>query len=357
MTAPTFHRLRVAEVQAETEESVSVTFEVPVDLRESFGFLPGQHVTVRAMIDGEDVRRSYSICASANSGVLRVGIKRLNGGAFSTYATTRLAVGDTLDVMPPVGEFTIEPDSDAANHYCAVAAGSGITPILSLMSSTLEAEPLSRWTLVYGNRTAATIMFLDEVEGMKDRYPDRLHVIHVLSREETELPMLTGRIDAAMFSELLRTLVPRDVVDGWYLCGPFEMVQAVRSTLEDLGTPSSDIHDELFFAGPVDPSDLPPEPESEEGSVSLRVTLAGRVSTVRMSPDTAILDAALRARHELPFSCRGGMCASCKAKLVEGDVAMRKNFALVEEDLAAGFILTCQARPTSERVAVDYDVR
>jgi ring-1,2-phenylacetyl-CoA epoxidase subunit PaaE len=358
VAAVTFHPLRIAEVHPETDEAVSVTFDVPPALADEFRYLPGQHVTLRAMIDGEDVRRSYSICANAVSGALRVGIKRLAGGAFSTFATTRLNSGDTLDVMPPVGEFTLSPDPANRRHVAAVAAGSGITPVLSLASTLLAVEPQSRFTLVFGNRQARTVMFLEEVEGLKDRYADRFHLIHVLSREGAAAPLFTGRLDEDKLDELLDRVVDTASVDDWYLCGPYDMVSAARRVLERRGVAAQCVHDELFFAGPLDASQLPPPPpEDEEGTVLLSFVLEGRSSTVRMRPDTAVLDAALSVRRELPFSCKGGMCASCKARVLEGEVAMTKNFALTADDLDAGYVLTCQAHPVTERIVVDYDQR
>ncbi|GIU92278.1 MAG: hypothetical protein KatS3mg011_1184 [Acidimicrobiia bacterium] len=346
-----FHPLRVVEVTPLTDESVAVTFDVPDDLAETFSYLPGQHVTVRAFIDGEDVRRSYSICANANSGKLRIGIKRLPGGKFSTWATTQLRPGDLLDVMPPVGEFVIRPDPSRAAHYCAIAAGSGITPVLSLISTTLESEPNSSWTLVFGNRSVSSIMFLEELEGLKDRYCDRLQIFHVLSRERPEIPLLAGRIDEEKLHRFLDLLIPP--TDEWFLCGPYGLVQTARKVITARGIDPSRIHDELFFAGPVE---LPAPPREEEGPITVRFTLDGRTSEVKMHPEEHILDAALRVRRELPFSCKGGMCATCKARLVEGEVDMDRNYALVEEELAAGFILTCQAKPLTEQVVVDYDV-
>lgn|SRR5688572_6300388 len=355
MTTVEFHPLRVAAVEPLTDDAVAVTFDVPDDLAPRFRYLPGQHVTLRAEIDGRDVRRSYSVCANANSGTLRVGVKRLPGGVFSTWVTEKLQPGDMVEVMPPVGEFTITPDPQRSRHYGAIAAGSGITPVLSLMSTTLESEPRSRWTLIFGNRRADSIMFFDEVQGLKDKYPDRLHLIHVLSREYPDIDLYAGRIDADRLERFFGTVVPADRIDEWFLCGPYGMVQTAREVLARRGVPPEDIHDELFFAGPVDPSTLI-APEEAEGSVSLRVKLGGRTTETRMDPEMSVLDAALRVRSELPFSCKGGMCASCKARLVTGDVEMTKNYALVESELEAGYILTCQAHPTSDEISVDYDV-
>lgn len=351
-----FHPLRVLEVSPLTDDAVTVTFDVPPELAETFRYLPGQHMTLRALIDGRDVRRSYSICSNANEGKLRVGIKRLPGGAFSTYATSVLAAGDVIDAMPPVGEFSIVPDPTTARHRVAIAAGSGITPVLSLISTTLESELRSSWTLLFGNRTANTVMFLEELEGLKDRFPDRFQMFHLLSREGADLPLLAGRIDDEKLRAVHGLLAGR-AVDGWYLCGPYDMVMTARETLSSLGVEPDLIHDELFFAGPVDPSSLPPEPSPGEGSVELRVILDGRAVETRMTADTSILDAALRVRSELPFSCKGGMCASCKGRIEEGEVRMDKNYALIDSEVDAGYVLTCQSHPVSDRVVVRYDHR
>jgi ring-1,2-phenylacetyl-CoA epoxidase subunit PaaE len=352
-----FHELRVTEVAPLTDESVAVTFDVPPDLASVFDYIPGQHVTVRAMFDGNDVRRSYSICAPAGSGKLRVGVKKLSGGAFSTFATESLRAGDVLEVMPPVGEFTIDIDPDRPRKAVAIVAGSGITPVLSLISTSLETEPGSSWTLLYGNRTANTIMFLDELEGLKDRFHPRFQLFHILSREGADVPLLSGRIDKEKIETVYHRLLGNDPVDGWYLCGPYDMVMTVRETLGDLGVPEETIHDELFFAGPLDEAALPPEPPPGEGSVDLTVILDGRAIDTRMTPETSILDAALRVRTELPFSCKGGMCATCKGRIEEGEVRMEKNYALVDHEVEAGFVLTCQSHPVTDRVVVRYDHR
>ncbi len=356
VTAVEFHRLTVESVDQLTDESVAVTFRVPEALRAEFDYLPGQHVTLRKVIDGTDVRRSYSICANANRGTLRVGIKRLAGGAFSTWATERLAPGDELEVTAPGGEFTIDVDPTLGRHYAAVVAGSGITPVLSLVSTTLESEPRSRWTVVYGNQAARTVMFLDELEGLKDRYPARLQIVHVLSREDPGLSLFSGRIDRAKLSSLFGTVVDDRSVDRWFLCGPYEMVTDVREFLSSRGVAADEIADELFFAGPPT-APPPPPPEDETDAVHLTVILAGRASEVRMRRESSVLDAAMGVRSELPYSCKGGMCASCKAKVIEGEVRMDKNYALVASDLESGFVLTCQSHPTTDRLVVDYDQR
>jgi ring-1,2-phenylacetyl-CoA epoxidase subunit PaaE len=356
MTSPVnveFHRLRVTEVVRLTEDSVAVTLDVPPPLAGAFAFRAGQHVTVRAMVDGSDVRRSYSICANANGGKLRIGVKQLPGGVFSTWATTALGAGDVLEVMAPVGVFSVDP---RPVHYGAIAAGSGVTPVLSLVSTTLESEPGCSWTVILGNRSAEHVMFLDELEGLKDRYPDRLQLIHILSREQTAMPLFTGRIDAVKLTELLQRVVSPAAPVEWFLCGPFEIVAASRAVLTGRGVSPELIHDELFFAGPIDLSSLPPEPSAELGTVELTVLLDGRATDTRMRPESSVLDAALRARPELPYSCKGGMCASCKARVVEGEVRMDKNWALVADEVARGLVLTCQSHPVSDRLVVDFDV-
>jgi ring-1,2-phenylacetyl-CoA epoxidase subunit PaaE len=336
---------------------VAVTFDVPDELATTFDYIPGQHVTVRTFLDGVDVRRSYSICAPAGSGKLRVGVKKLPGGAFSTFATERLQAGDVLEVMSPVGEFTIDIDPYRPRKSVAIAAGSGITPVLSLVASSLESEPDSTWTLLYGNRTANSVMFLDELEGLKDRYHPRFQLFHFLSREGSDVPFLSGRIDEEKIRIVHDRLLGTREVDDWYLCGPFDMVMAAQATLEDLGVDPSRIHDELFFAGPLDEESLPPEPPVGEGGIDLTVILDGRAVDTRMTAETSILDAALRVRSELPFSCKGGMCATCKGRIEEGEVRMDKNYALVDAEVEAGFVLTCQAHPVTDRVVVRYDHR
>lgn len=352
-----FHELRVTEVSPLTDDSVTVTMDVPAELADHFDYLPGQHVTLRREIAGEDVRRSYSICAPAGSGKLRVGVKRLPEGVFSTFACTELAAGDTLEVMSPVGEFTIDIDPGQPRKAVAIAAGSGITPVLSLIGTSLELEPESTWTLIYGNRTANSVMFLDELEGLKDRFHPRFQLFHILSREGSDVPLLSGRIDGEKIRTIHDHLLGEKAVDGWYLCGPYDMVMTAQETLTELGVDEEAIHDELFFAGPVDASTLPPEPPAGEGSVDLTVILDGRAVQTRMTPETSILDAALRVRTELPFSCKGGMCATCKGRVEEGEVRMDKNYALVDSEVEAGFVLTCQAHPTTDKVVVRYDHR
>lgn len=350
-----FHRLTVTDVTGLTDDSVAIELDTSAAPPGTFDFLPGQHITLRRVIDGEDVRRSYSICSPPDGARIRIGVRRLAGGRFSSWATTRLEPGETLEALPPNGDFVIRPDPADTAHRVAIVAGSGITPVLSLVSATLESSPHTRWTVVYGNQASHTVMFLDELEGLKDRHPTRIHLIHVLSREDTGLELTRGRIDHQRLRGLFATLIDVGSVDEWFLCGPYDMVQTTRSLLSTLGVAVDVVHDELFFAGPPDPT--PPPPPDEQGTVTLAVTLAGRTSFTTMRPTTSILDAALAIRPDLPYSCKGGMCASCKATVVSGEVAMTRNWALVAEDLERGFVLTCQAHPVTGEVGVDFDRR
>ncbi|MDH3306805.1 MAG: phenylacetate-CoA oxygenase/reductase subunit PaaK [Acidimicrobiia bacterium] len=351
-----FHTLTVSDVEKLTDDSVAVTLEVPDDLTEVFAYEAGQHITLRTVIDGHDVRRSYSICSGARSGELRVGVRRLDGGVFSTWATTALHPGMTLDAMEPVGEFIL-PAATGPRHVAAIAAGSGITPILSILGTVLAGEPDSRCTLVFGNRTASSIMFLEELEGLKDRYTDRFHMVHILSREPNANPMFSGRIDRGKLNGLFDSLIDPLAVDEWYLCGPYDVLLTAQTVLSDRGVRPDRVHDELFFAGPLDASSLPPEPASPGGFATVTFTLDGRASVVKVDPaGPSILDHALGVRGELPFSCKGGACATCKARLIQGHIRMDKNWALVPQEIEAGLILTCQSHPTTDTVVLDYDV-
>lgn len=346
-----FTTLPVTDVEHLTDDSVAITFGLDDDSRRRFRYSAGQHVTVRAIIDGKDVRRSYSICAEAGTGDLRVGVRRLDGGVFSTWATKELQVGDVLDVMPPVGAFTV-PAGIGPRHIGAIAAGSGITPILSIATTVLKAEPDSQFSLIFGNRTAGSIMFLEELEALKDKYTDRFQLVHILSREPAAVPLFSGRIDGPKIEAVLDTIVT-EPADHWFLCGPYETVHAGREVLER--RQAGQVHDELFFAEPyVAP---PTTPASTEGLTNVTFTLDGRTSVVLVDPDGApVLDYALGVRSELPFSCRGGVCATCKARVIEGAVRMDENWCLVPDEVAAGIVLTCQSHPLTNELVLDYDV-
>jgi ring-1,2-phenylacetyl-CoA epoxidase subunit PaaE len=348
----TFHSLRVAAIDELTDDAVALTFEVPEDLAEEFRFAPGQHLSIRG---GDDVRRSYSICTAPSSGLLRIGVKQLPGGAFSEGVVSRLVVGDTLEVMTPAGRFTSTIDPTARRTHVAIAAGSGITPVLSIVSAILEGEPGSQVLLVYANRTHRSVMFLDEVHDLKDRYPARFQVVHVLSRETQEVELLSGRLDGDRLSRILDALMPVDEVDQWFLCGPQQMVVELRATLAALGAPSGQVHTELFHAdpvprAPVEALDVP------DGAARVTIRLDGRSSDFDLRPDAQpVLDAAMAVRADLPFACKGGVCGTCRARLVEGTVAMDANYALEPDEIERGYVLTCQAHPTSEKVVLDFD--
>ncbi len=349
----TFHPLRVAAIDELTDDAVALTFEVPPELADEFAFVHGQHLSIRST---DDVRRSYSLCTPPSSGVLRIGVKRLPGGAFSEGVVERLAVGDTLEVMTPAGRFTSALDPTARRRYVAVAAGSGITPLLSIIAAILEGEPGSSVTLIYANRTHRSVMFLDEVHDLKDRFPTRLQIVHVLSREAQEVELLSGRLDGDRLTRILEALVPADSVDEWFLCGPQQLVTELRSTLSGLGVPPSQVHTELFHADPVPRAPLAVLDGAPEGAARVTIRFDGRSSELDLRPDDApVLEAALRVRADLPFACKGGVCGTCRARLVEGTVAMDVNYALEPDEIERGYVLTCQAHPTSARVVLDYD--
>lgn len=356
---PVFHPLPVATVDRLTADAVAVTFAVPDELRAIFAFAPGQHLTVRrTTAQGEEVRRSYSICSTpqdlAERGLLRIGVREIPGGAFSAYACGVLRGGDTVEVLPPLGHFTTALRPDRVRAYAAVVAGSGITPVLSLVTTALAVEPASTFTLVYGNRSASTVMFAEELADLKDRYPTRLHLVHVLSREQGESPLLSGRIDAERLGRLLETIVPGEAIEEWFLCGPYGLVTDAQRVLTARGVPEAAVHAELFHV------DAPPEPvrrpeHQSDAGTEVTIVLDGRSSTVTMGRADRVLDAALRVRAELPYACKGGVCSTCRAKVVAGEVTMARNYALEPDELAAGYVLTCQSSPTTDRLTVDYD--
>ena len=348
-----FHRLRVASVERLTADAVAVTFDVPSHLRDDYAFTAGQHVNV-SVPGGDGVRRSYSICSPQGSGRLRIAIKRIPDGTFSSFALGAMAPGDELDVMTPAGRFTPRLDPANAKHYVAIAAGSGITPIISIIASILQTEPASRITLVYGNRTSQTVMFLDDLADLKDVYPDRLHLVHVLSREARETDLLSGRIDEPRLQSFLDTLVPPDTVDEWYLCGPLELVTMARRVLLGRGVDRGHIHSELFHVG--EPQTSPPLVDRPAARSVVTAVLDGRRSTVELAdPDETVLEAVLRVRHDAPFACKGGVCGTCRAKLLDGKLEMERNFALEEDEVNAGYVLTCQSHPSTPEVSLDYD--
>jgi ring-1,2-phenylacetyl-CoA epoxidase subunit PaaE len=366
-TAPRFHDLTVARMTAEAAGSVAITLAIPPDLRESFAFTPGQFLTLRADIDGQDVRRSYSISSTRSSlqqhGEVTLGIRPVEGGVFSNWAATSLQAGARLRVMPPQGRFTIH--KPRAIHRVGFAAGSGITPILSIVASTLEEDPRSQFTLIYGNRRMASVMFNEALQDLKDRYASRLTLIHVLSRQAQEVPLLQGRIDGEKVRAIIDALLPVASMDEVFICGPEAMIDATEQALLGAGVRADRIHTERFTSPTLEA--LPPEQRhkavlghaavANEGEVELTVVLDGKPHALRMGKDQRVLDVALNAGLDLPWSCKGGVCCTCRAKIMEGAVSMDKNFTLEPWETEQGFVLSCQARPTTNKVVVSYDER
>ena len=344
--------LPVEAVRPLTDEASAVHLEVPEELAATFAHEAGQHVTIVRREDGEEVRRSYSVFTPAGSGELAIGVRHLPGGRFSSLVADGLRPGDVLDVLPPDGRFGPRIDPASARHHAFVAAGSGITPVLSIVATVLAQEPGSRCTILYGNRRTSTIMFLEELEDLKDRWPTRLQLVHVLSREPQPVALLEGRLDGERLAALLDALLPPGEVDEWYLCGPFGLVRDARDVLRARGVDAGRIHRELFHA---DAAPVTHDAEPETGAI-VTMILDGRRSTFAFDGGS-ILDAALRNRPDAPYSCKGGVCGSCRCRLVEGDVAMDQRYALEDDEIAAGMVLACQSHPRSERIVVDFDAR
>ena len=351
-----FEPLRIADVRQETADTISVALAVPEGQQPRFDFQPGQYLTLRAHLDGEELRRSYSICSGLDDGELRVAIKRVGDGRFSAWAHGALRVGGTVDVMPPAGSFGVAPVAGMARHYLGVAAGSGITPILSILKSTLQREPASRFILLYGSRATGQIIFREQLEELKDRFMGRLAVIHVLSREQQDVPVLNGHLDGAKARALLGGLADIAAIDHAFLCGPAGMIDEVQAALTAGGMARDRIHSERFT--PAAPAVARPRrPDAAMAApFALAVIVADGISTeVPVAADETVLEAALRAGLDLPYSCRGGMCSTCRARVTAGSVQMDVNYALEPWETDAGYVLTCQSRPTSDRLTVDYD--
>jgi ring-1,2-phenylacetyl-CoA epoxidase subunit PaaE len=349
-----FHPLRVSAVERLTDDAVAVTFDVPAELRETFRHTPGQHVALRRLVDGVETRRTYSICtpAAPDGGVpvLRVGIRLVDGGEFSTYALKELSVGDTVEVMPPAGRFLFPP---RPGHFAAVVGGSGITPVLSMAATLLASEPEARFCLVRSDRTAASTMFLDEVADLKDRYPDRFQLVTALSREEQQAGLPSGRLDQERLTALLPALLPVTAIDGWFLCGPFGLVQAAERALRGLGVDRGRVHQEIFH---VDDGSAPLSTTvASPAHAALTATLDGRSGTWPVQEGESLLETVLRSRADAPYACKGGVCGTCRAFLVSGEVRMDRNFALEPEETDAGYVLACQSHPATTEVELDFD--
>lgn len=356
-----FHSLEIAAVRPLTADAIEVAFAIPDELADDYSYDPGQYVALRAELEGDDLRRSYSICQEPRTGELRVAIKRDRGGRFSTWAHEHLQPGMTLDVMSPQGNFRTDLDAAEGKHFAAVVAGSGITPIMSLIRVVLATTESARFTLVYTNRSAREVMFLDELADLKDRYQERLVLHYVLSREERDAELLSGRITAERFETMLDAFIPPAFIDEWFLCGPFELVDMVRTALAGREVEPGNVHFELFTTGEPGqerPSGSRPVIVDDGGDVvKIQFTLDGRTATVEspVASDETLLNAALRVRADTPFACAGGVCGTCRAKVVQGDVQMRENYALEPDEIEAGYVLTCQSRPCGEHVVIDFD--
>jgi ring-1,2-phenylacetyl-CoA epoxidase subunit PaaE len=357
-----FHPLRVVEVRPLTDDSVTISFEVPEELRAAYRYAPGQHIAVRRQLAGTgEVRRTYSLCdpvladptpGTADSGPrrLRVGVRLVADGEFSTYALKELLTGDVLDVMTPAGRFVLEP---RPGRFAAVVGGSGITPVLSQVGTVLAREPKASFCLIRSDRTAASTMFLDEVADLKDRWPDRFQLVSALSREEQQAGLPSGRLDAERLTSLLPALLPVPEVDGWYLCGPLGLVTAAEAALRTLGVPRSRVHQEIFHVDDVPAGLAAAEPTA--GGATVRATLDGRGGSWPSADGESLLETVLRNRSDAPYACKGGVCGTCRTKLVSGEVRMDRNFALEPEETEAGYVLACQSHPMTPVVEVDFD--
>lgn len=365
-SAPRFHPLTVARVESEAAGAVAIGLRVPPELRERFAFEPGQFLTLRAHINGQDVRRNYSISSPrsllAQRDELEVGIRPVEGGVFSNWAATQIQPGQQLEVMPPDGRFVVK--KARAIHRVGFAAGSGITPILSIMASTLEEQPESKFTLVYGNRRMSSVMFNEALQDLKDRYLNRLTLVHILSRQAQEVPLLEGRLDADKVKAIVAELLPAASMDEVFICGPEAMIEATETALREVGVRADRIYSERFTSPTLEQmpaeqrkSVLLGKPTTDAGSVQLTVIIDGKPHEMPMAPEQHVLDVALNAGLDLPYSCKAGVCCTCRAKVLEGQLHMDRNFTLEPQEVAQGFVLTCQARPLTAKVTLSYDER
>lgn len=354
-----FHKLKVKEIRKETPDCVSIAFVIPRELQKDFVFEQGQNITIKREINGEEFRRSYSICSAPFENELRVAVKKVEGGKFSEFANTSLKENEILEVLPPTGKFNTDLNSANSKKYLAFAAGSGITPVISIIKTTLQTEPASSFTLVYGNKGRNSIIFFEELEGLKNKYLNRFSLINILSREKTDAPINYGRINELKLTDL-RKLVDYSNTDEFFICGPEEMIFCVKDFLEQHGTDKKKIHFELFTTpGHKKSSSQKQKTTGDDGHKSkITVKLDGRSFDFDLGfNNESILDAALKRGADLPFACKGGVCCTCKAKLLEGEVEMDVNWGLEHEEIEQGYILTCQSHPKTEKVVVDFDIK
>lgn len=352
---PKFHTLTVKEVRRETEDTVSVAFDVPADLQNDYNYLSGQYLTLRTIVENEDIRRSYSLCSAPFENEYRVAVKQVEDGKFSTFVNTSLKAGDQLEVMTPMGNFVLHTNPTAQKSYVLFAAGSGITPILSILKQVMQEEPLSDVTLFYGNKNFASIIFREEIEALKNKYMSRLRVVHVLSRESLGNKIQKGRIDGQKCTDLHQAFLTNWEISEVFICGPEEMILSVKDSLDALGVPKEKVHFELFTtAGST--AKKKEEYTGPQVNANVQVILDGDTYDLALGSDgDTILDAAFKAGADLPFACKGGVCCTCKAKVIEGEARMDVNYALDAEEVAAGYILTCQAHPVTEKLVVSFD--
>jgi ring-1,2-phenylacetyl-CoA epoxidase subunit PaaE len=365
MSAPCFHELKVKRVNPEAAGSVAIAFDVPADAREAFRFEPGQFLTLRAQINGQDVRRNYSISSARSQflkhGELEVGIRPVEGGVFSNWAATAVKPGDTLSVMPPEGRFTVK--KQRAIHRVGFAAGSGITPILSIVATTLEEQPESKFTLVYGNRRMSSVMFNEALQDLKDRFANRFTMIHVLSRQAQEVDLLQGRIDGDKVRAIVESLLPAKSMDEVFICGPEAMIEATEKALVDAGVPANRVYSERFAASAAQAAKVQADTDAAANksatakNIHMTVVLDGKEHDIAVGADEHLLDAALNAGLDLPFSCKAGVCCTCRCKVVDGSATMDKNYTLEADEVDQGYVLSCQARAATQKLVLSFDHR
>lgn len=348
-----FHRLRVAAIERETPDAVAITLQVPDEFKSDYHYTPGQYLTLKAQINGEELRRCYSICSAPQDGVLKIGVKAIHQGRFSSFINQRVKVNDTLEVMLPQGHFGYQPQPQTQGNYLAIAAGSGITPMLSIIKATLQLEAKSRFTLIYGNSTSRSVMFKETLSDLKNRYPQRLHTLYLFSQEYQESPLLNGRVDQQQLQAIDKHLLSFNTFDQAFICGPDGMMEDAYHTLEQAGLPAERIHSERFNSSGITRAN----PARNSSVTQVEILLDGRRLKIDLDrTDNSILDAALRQGADLPYACKGGVCATCKCKLRSGEVDMAINYSLEPDQLAEGYVLSCQSWPRGTGVVLDFDV-
>jgi len=351
-----FHSLRISEIRRETEDTVSIAFEIPSELRADYTFLSGQYLTIKAKIDNEELRRSYSLCSAPHEDEWRIAIKQVPNGKFSTFANKELKPGASLDIMTPTGNFILQPNKTNSKSYVLFAAGSGITPVLSILKTVLKSEPNSNVTLFFGNKGFASIIFREEIEGLKNQYMDRLRIVHILSREGLENSMQHGRIDNAKVEKLYDAFLAGTSIDAVYICGPESMILGVKESMVAKGVDEAKIYYELFTTPSTQKTDIQNSEAIEKIESNVTVIMDGDSVDLHLkSTGKSVLEAAHDAGADLPYACKGGVCCTCKARIIEGSVIMDVNYSLTQEEINKGFILTCQSHPTSDKLIVSFD--